>query len=144
MLLGQYYTKVDSKGRTALPARFRKELGMEIVICRWYEGSLAVFSPRSWEKVLEQALGKALLTRSARDTERFLLGGAYEAELDRQGRFIIQVPLREHAGLEKEVVFLGLRDRVEVWDKERWQKKEKGISRESEALIEKVQESKAV
>lgn len=143
MLLGQYYTKVVSHGRTALPARFRKELGMKIVICRWYEGSLAVFSPRSWETVLEQVLGKALLTRPSRDTERFLLGGAYEAELDNQGRFIIQATLRKHAGLEKEIVFLGLRSRVEVWDKERWQKKEKGISRESEALIEKVQISRA-
>ncbi|MAG59443.1 cell division/cell wall cluster transcriptional repressor MraZ [Candidatus Woesebacteria bacterium] len=143
MLIGQYHTKISSKGRTALPSRFRRYLGRKVVISRWYEGSLAVFSNTAWERVLDKALGEALLTGPTRDTERFLLGGAYEIELDAQGRFVAPGPLRKYAGLEDEVVFIGLRSRVEVWSRNRWKEKEIEVTKNAEKLIEHVQKVKS-
>lgn len=142
MLIGQYHTKVSNKGRTAFPARFRKELGDKIIITRWYEQSLAVFSPDAWEGILDLAVGGSLLTRPVRETERFLLGGAYEEELDLQGRFVIPLALREIAGIKEGIVFVGLKDRVEIWNKSKWEEKEKEITSKAEQLIEDVQRAK--
>ncbi len=142
MLVGQFESKISEKGRTALPARFRKELGQNLIISRWYEKSLAIFSDVSWEKILDLAVGGSLITEAARDTERFLLGGAYEAELDAQGRLIIPAKLREYAELDKDAVFIGLKNRVEVWNKANWNLREKEVERHASQLIEQVQKSK--
>ena len=139
MLLGQYHTILNHKGRTAIPAKFRKVLGQTVIISRWYEKSLAVFSLSSWEKIVNNAVGESFLIRPARETERFLLGGAYEIELDDQGRLVIPTPLREYSKLDEEIVFVGLGERVEVWNKERWQKQEEEITGRAEELIEEVQ-----
>lgn len=142
MLIGQYHTKLSNKGRTAIPAKFRKDLGTKVVISRWYENSLAVFSESAWEKILDLAVGGTLLTESARDTERFLMGQAYESELDDQGRLVIPSNLREYASLKDEIVFLGLKNRAEIWSKEDWINREQEITKHASQLIEQVQKSK--
>lgn len=142
MLIGQYYTKIDKKGRTALPAQFRKELEKELIICRWYENSLALFGKQSWERVIDIAVGESLMIAPTRDTERFLLGSAFTIEPDGQGRIILPQVLREHAQIEGDVVFLGLKNRIEIWDKEVWTKKNKEIQNSAGQLIEEVQKLK--
>lgn len=142
MLVGQYHTKLTSKGRAAVPAKFREEIGNEIIVCRWYEKSLSVFSPNAWKKILDLAIGESLLTAPARETERFLLGGAWEIELDSQGRFVIPKPLRDYAQIDKEIVFVGLRDRIEMWNTQMWKEKEEEIIGKAEELIKEVQETK--
>lgn len=142
MLIGQHHTILSNKGRTAIPARFRKVLGSSIVIARWYERSLAIFSQSAWERIINLAVGDSLITRPARDTERFLLGGAYDVDLDDQGRFVIPGPLRDYAQLSEEIVFVGLGERVEVWGKEHWLRQEEEITSRAEELIEEVQKTK--
>lgn len=136
MLIGHYFQKISAKGRTALPARFRKGLGQRVVLSRWYEGSLAIFNKESWKKIVEQATRGTSITAPARDTERFLLGGAYEVEHDSQGRFVVPAPLREYASLSEQAVFVGLGNRVEVWNKKRWEEREKQVVEHAEALLE--------
>lgn len=140
MLIGSYIQKLDIKGRTALPSRFKKEVGEEVVLARWYEKCLAIFGLREWEEVVGVATQGSILTSPARDTERFLLGGAYEITLDSQGRFVIPPPLRAHAALTntKEVVFIGLNKRIEVWSKKSWEERELAIVEKAEALIEEA------
>lgn len=138
MLIGSFVQKMDNKGRTALPSKFRKELGGEVVLARWYEGSIAVFAIESWNKIIEQATRGLVVTSPSRDTERFLLGGAYEIALDSQGRLVVPQPLREHGVLETEVVFVGLANRVELWAKRAWEEREKHVVRHAEELIEEV------
>lgn len=142
MLIGQYHTKISGKGRTAVPVRFREELGGAIVVSRWYEGSLAIFAQKAWVRMLEIAVGGSLFTHPARETERFLLGGAYEIILDAQGRFVIPRPLRDYAHLINEVVFVGLRDRAELWNRDDWVAKEVDIAKRAEKLMEEVQQTK--
>ncbi|MBI2268272.1 MAG: division/cell wall cluster transcriptional repressor MraZ [Candidatus Blackburnbacteria bacterium] len=140
MLIGHYIQTLNFKGRTALPARLRYELGDKVIVSRWYEGSIAIFELSRWEKIVEQATRGVFVLGSARDTERFLLGGAYEVELDGQGRFVIPPPLRQHAGIvdATEVVFVGLGSRAEIWSKVRWEEREKYILENAEKLIEEV------
>lgn len=143
MLIGQYHTSISSKGRTAVPTRLRRDLGEVVIVTRWYEGSLALFSISSWEKIQKDILEGASLTGAFRGTERFLFGGAYEAELDEQGRFVIPQTLRIYAGFISKIVFLGIKDRVEIWDEGRWSKLEENITKRAEILIEQVQKEKA-
>jgi MraZ protein len=139
VLIGHYFQSLSKKGRVALPVNFRKHLGSRIILSRWYEGSLAIFQTEWWKKIVEQATQGLSVTAPARDTERFLLGGAYEIELDSQGRFVIPQPAREYAKfVSSEVVFVGLGNRVEIWEKRRWIKREKEIVEHAEELLEKA------
>lgn len=142
MLVGQYIQKVSDKGRTVLPSKFKKELGAEVVVARWYEGSLAIFDIRSWQQLVEQVTKDAVLGVPLRETERFLLGGAYEVELDDQGRFVVPQVLRSYAGIQNEVVFLGLGNRIELWSKEKWQEHEQKVLQSAEEMVEKITRQK--
>lgn len=142
MLVGHYIQNLSEKGRVALPAGFRKELGRSVILSRWYEQSLALFDMSSWKQTIDQATGGASITSPGRDTERFLLGGAYEIELDSQGRFVVPKPLRDFAKLDSEVVFVGLGKRVEIWSKKLWTAREKYLSSHAEELIEEIQKRK--
>lgn len=142
MLVGQYIQKLSGKGRVALPSRFKKEVGKRIILSRWYEGSLAIFSPEAWHEVVERVTKDSVLGVPLRVSERFLLGGAYEITLDEQGRFVVPPPLRNYAGMKDEVVFVGLGKRVEVWEKKLWEAEEKEIVEKAEEMIEKVTREK--
>ncbi len=143
MLFGQYTQKLSEKGRTALPAKFRKEIGKEAIVARWYEGCLVVVDKENWEEILRKLTGKAeLITESVRDTDRFILASAYEIKFDVQGRFVIPRLLIEYAGLTEEIVFAGLGTRIEIWNKENWEKRDKYIQDEAGELIEKLAREK--
>ncbi|MGD2063243.1 MAG: division/cell wall cluster transcriptional repressor MraZ [Nitrospirota bacterium] len=120
---GIHNQKLDAKGRLALPARFREALAArdqnKLVVTGWTE-CLWVYSLEEWLRVEEQI---DLLPSQEPEVMLFVrlfVGTATEVELDAQGRFLISQPLREYAGLDKEVMVVGLTKRIEVWDKERW------------------------
>ncbi len=143
MLIGHYYVKITDKNRTAVPKRFREEFGKNAVCDKWDEGCLVIVSECAWQELLGRLTGKSeIITKSVRDTDRFILGSAFEVEFDSQGRFVIPKSLKEYAGLKKEVVFVGLNDRVEVWDAGAWQKREKYVQERSADLVEKLAASK--
>ena len=141
MLIGQYEGKVGAKGRTAFPKRFREELGDKLIITFGYENSLIVVSEENWRSLLEGTEGKPFIQSETRETQRFLLGGAVSIELDSKGRFILPSFLREFAGIEAEIIFLGISRYVEIWDKTRWvsyrKNLENNIERISQKLVEK-------
>lgn len=136
MLIGFYIQKIDEKGRTALPVKFKRELGNKLILSRWYEGSACIFDTVSWQRIISQATGGSVITAPSRDTERFLLGGAYEIVLDAQGRFVVPLPLREYAKTKEEVVFVGLGNRIELWDKKLWEEREKHVIENAESILE--------
>jgi len=127
MLIGQYNAKIGQKGRLALPKRFREELGERVVLARWYENCLVIVDYKVWGEILKDFTKGSAVTRPARDTARFLLGSAFEIELDQQGRFVIPQVLRDYALLTNEVIFAGLGDKVEIWDKGLWKEHENNI-----------------
>jgi len=140
MIIGQYKSKVSLKGRVSFPKKFREEMGEKLVVTLGYEGSLIVVSAEGWRALLEGTENKPFFFGSARDTSRFLLGGASEIELDAQGRFVIPPFLREYGKIGNEIVFLGLSKYVEVWDKNRWEEHQKYLGEHIEEIGEKLAE----
>lgn len=140
MLIGQYHSKVSVKGRVAFPKKFREEIGDKLVVTMGYEGSLIIVPADGWKALIEGTENKPFIFGSARDTNRFLLGGATEVGLDSQGRFVVPPYLREYAKIDQELVFLGLNKYVEVWDKTRWLEHQKYLSEHIGEIAEKLGE----
>ena len=139
MLVGQYIQKISDKGRTALPAKFRREIGKDAIVAKWYEGCLIVVDLKSWDELLLKLTGKSeIITAPVRDTDRFILGSAFEVSFDQQGRFVVPRALRDYARLVDEVVFVGLGNRIEVWNKKGWEKREKQVQEKASDLVEKL------
>ena len=141
MLIGSYSAILSPKRRTAVPKKFLEELGSTFIIAKWYEGCLVVVGKSVWEALLERVSPKgSVVTGPVRDTDRFILGSAFEVAPDAQGRIVIPGALASYANLSEKIVFLGLRDRLEVWDEEEWAKREKEIAAGAAQLIEKLAE----
>lgn len=140
MLIGQYEGKLGAKNRIAFPKKFREILEDKLIITFGYENSLIIVSEQNWKALLEGTEGKPFIQKDARETQRFLLGGASSVFLDSKGRFILPSYLRSFAKIENEVIFLGLSRFVEMWGREHWeayrQNLEKTIDKISERLIE--------
>lgn len=139
MLLGAYLVKLAGNHRTVIPAPFRSELGKEIIIAKWYEGCLVVVSKGSLNALLTRIKGKTeFITAPVRGSEYFIFTGAYEVAVDEQGRVVIPESLVAYAHLTEDIYFLGLGDRVEIWDKKAWGEKEKEVAREAANYIEEL------
>lgn len=142
MLIGNYLAKFDiKKGRTALPKKFRQLLGRKIIITAGLENTLMIISQNSWEKVVGGIINKPFISGPARETDRFLLGSAFEVELDSQGRFIIPQTLRLYAGLSRDIVFVGVGNRVEIWSQKAWKKHQEYLDKNIERIAQQLDES---
>ena len=139
MLIGSYLGNLGDKRRTAIPKRFLVELGDKPILAKWYEECLILVSSEFWERLLGRLTGGSkVLGLGVRDIERFILGSAFEMEVDAQGRVIIPEILAKYAGLAKELVFVGLVDRVEVWDREVWDRKSGELAKITKEYVEEL------
>lgn len=120
MYIGEYNHNVDDKGRVSLPARFRDDLSDSFYITKGLEGCLFIYDSEEWEKIGEKMSQLRLTAKSARGFQRLFYGSAQELSTDKQGRILIPANLREYADIEKEVVITGISDRIEIWDKDRF------------------------
>lgn len=121
MLLGQVNNKLDDKNRLSFPFKFRKELGDKLIITQNMEGSLLVVGVKRFEMLLSGTENKPFILKEVREVQRFLFGAAVEVLLDEKGRFILPEHLKIYSGIESEAVFVGVYNRVEIWNKERWE-----------------------
>ncbi|WP_313526179.1 division/cell wall cluster transcriptional repressor MraZ [Anaerotignum sp.] len=120
MFLGEFQHSIDSKGRLIVPAKFREGLGEHFVVTKGLDNCLFAYPQSEWA-IFEEKLKQLPLTSSgARKFVRFFFAGAIECELDNQGRINLPANLREYAGLKKDVVSIGVNNRVEIWNKENW------------------------
>jgi transcriptional regulator MraZ len=120
MFSGAYYHTVDDKGRTKIPSRFGSRLGSEFVATRGMHGCIWVFEQAEWEKVLTKLEAESLVDSRTLTLQRFFLGTATECSLDPQGRLALPAVLRDHAGIDKEILVIGACNKIEIWSKERW------------------------
>jgi len=139
MIIGNFSAKLDiKKGRTALPKKFRQLLGKKVVVTAGYENTLMIVSFLSWDKVVGNIVNKPFISGAARETDRFLLGSAFEVELDGQGRFIIPQNLRSYARLSEDIVFVGVGNRVEIWDQSSWKKHQDFLDENIEKIADRL------
>lgn len=116
MFMGQFEHTIDTKGRTIVPVKYREELGETFVVTWGPDGCLFLYPSQEWQKFTEKLL-ELPSNQNTRKIQRQFLSKAMEVTLDKQGRILIPAMLRSSAGLEKDVVFIGMMNRVEVWDK---------------------------
>lgn len=120
MFMGEYNHTIDVKGRVIVPSKFREGLGEEFVVTKGLDGCLFVFPNEEWNLFEEKLRSLPVANKDARKFARFFLAGAANMEIDKQGRILLPSVLREFAGLEKDVVLVGVSSRVEIWNKEKW------------------------
>ncbi len=120
MFLGEYQHSIDTKGRVAMPARFRSKIANGVALVKGVENCLYVFPIEVWEKMAEDLDYLQVSAEQRRLIERRFFGTAYESELDTQGRIIIPAGFRSYASLTKEVAVIGARRRIELWGAAQW------------------------
>ncbi len=123
--LGEYEVTLDSKGRFLLPAGLKKQLpevdAASFVINRGFEKCLTMYPLRSWEPIFTNISKLNDFDPKVREFRRWFLNGAIQMELDSAGRLLVPKNLMDHAGLEKDVVLVSAVNKIEIWDKVKYQ-----------------------
>lgn len=119
--IGSVEVNMDSKGRIVLPVKYRELLGDGFHVTRGYDGCLSVYDKENWVEFYDKLMSYPDTNPAARIMQRKFLSGVEEPVPDKQGKILLSQSLREFAGLTKEVVVAGAGNRVEIWDKHRWE-----------------------
>jgi MraZ protein len=136
--MGEYLHSIDTKGRLILPAKFREELGECFIATKGLDNCLFVYPKEEWA-ILENKLKQLPLAKpEARAFVRFFFAGAAEMECDKQGRVLLPQNLREHAKLDKDVVVIGVSNRIEIWSKSLWDEYNEEIGPEVTKIAEQM------
>jgi MraZ protein len=137
MFLGTYLVRVTSGKRTSIPSVFRETLGKDLIIAKWYEECLVLVGRGTLNSLLTRITGgKNLIIEPIRKTEHFIYASSFETEADEQGRIVIPDRLFSYAKLGESVYFIGVGDRVEIWNQEIWEQREKEVAAEAAGYIE--------
>lgn len=138
MLLGEFMHTVDAKGRVFLPAKWRAELSEEVVVTAGQERCLFVMTGSRFEERALQLEQHSSDRKANRDYNRLFFSSASEEAIDKSGRMSIPAGLRAYAGLGKEVAFVGVSDRAEIWDRDAWTAYKEGVEADYEAIAEQL------
>ena len=140
MLIGEYHYNLDAKGRLAIPAKLRHNLGENAIVTRGLDSCLFVYPRKEWDALIERLNNLPSTQSNSRAFSRFMLAGAIEADIDQQGRILIPDYLRKFAFLNKKVVIAGVNNRLEIWDENLWNeyrlKTERDVNEIAEKLID--------
>lgn len=138
MLIGQYKHTIDSKKRLALPAKFREELGANVVVTKGVENCLVVYTEKEWQAMSSKLSNLPISQTEARSFTRHFLASAAEISLDKLGRILLPDHLKKYAGLKKNVIVSGLSNRLEIWDETKWESYRKNAEKGVEKIVSKL------
>jgi MraZ protein len=133
--LGEYEVTIDAKGRFLLPAGFKKQVpeewGNQYVISRGIESCLTLYPMKNWEPIFSKISELNAFDPKVRQFQRYFLNGATTVELDSAGRLLIPQNLKAYAELDKDVVLVSAVQKIEIWDKKKYQQFFENFSPES-------------
>jgi MraZ protein len=116
---------IDSKGRLAMPSRYREALHTRcagrLVVTADADKCLLVYPLPDWEPIQQRLMEKSAFNPRIRDMQRLLIGHAEDVEMDAAGRVLVSAALRAYASLKKHAVLAGQGNKFELWDKEKWE-----------------------
>ena len=143
LLLGTYTPKIDAKGRVALPAKFRSQLGPGLVMARGQERCVYLLPFDEFRRIASQIQRTSVGNKAAREYLRVFLSGAVDQEPDKQGRVVVPQMLRDYANLGSDIVVIGVGTRAELWNKDAWEsylaQKEEGYSDIADDVLPEVE-----
>lgn len=140
MLIGTYIYTIDQKKRIAIPAKMRGALGKRVVITTGLDNCLVIYPLKTWQKLSQKLENLPQGQVDARGFARIILSGAVDVELDKLGRILIPDYLKNYAFLKKNVVILGLSNRIEIWDEKRWKEYKEKKEREIGDMASRLQQ----
>lgn len=138
MFIGEYSYIIDHKKRVAIPSKFRKVLGKKAIVTKGIDKCLTVYTLGEWKKVAKKLEELPSSRVNVRGFVRVMLAGAVDITLDKLGRILIPDYLKEYAGLEKDVVVVGLSNKIEVWDKVSWKTYRDKTEKEIEDMAQEL------
>ncbi len=139
MFLGEYELRIDPKGRLAIPAKFRDEFRGRLVISRGFDRCLNVHTLTEWQQVAEALVSLPATQLNPRRIARFTFSGAFDVGPDRQGRIVLPLALRQYAGINDEVVLVGVYTHLQVWAKDLWAAEKQFVAEHAADIAEAVQ-----
>ena len=141
--VGTYTPKIDAKGRVALPAKFRSQLGQGLVMARGQERCVYLLPFDEFRRIASQIQRTSVGNKAAREYLRVFLSGAVDQEPDKQGRVVVPQMLRDYANLGSDIVVIGVGTRAELWNKDAWEsylaQKEEGYSDIADDVLPEVE-----
>ena len=124
MWYGEYFHTLDDKDRFILPAKYREVIktldGKKFFITRGLDGCLFLFSESVWQRLEDKLKNLSFTKQQSRHFNRLYFSGAAAIDIDAQGRVAVPGYLKEFAGIRRDIVIIGVSDRIEIWDKDRW------------------------
>ena len=139
MLLVEVEHMLDDTSRHTLPARLREALSGGLVITRGLDRCLHCYPEAEWGQLVESRLaGLDPFSREGRMMNRYFFAGASEAKPDKQGRVLVPGTLARKAGIDREVVIVGVRDHLEIWDRAAWEQHVTEMEGSAEDVAERL------
>jgi MraZ protein len=140
MFIGEYQHSLDTKGRLAVPAKFRRELHKGAVVTRGLDNCLFLYTKDEWQKLVEKLSSLPISQSDSRAFARLMLAGAMDVKLDKQGRIILPEYLRKFASLKKNTIVAGLYNRLEIWEEKKWENYKNQTESKSNEIAERMGE----
>lgn len=140
MFIGEYEHSIDSKGRMAVPAKFRAKLASGAVVTRGLDKCLFLYAREEWEKIAQKLANLPLSKSNARAFARLMLAGAMEAEIDKQGRINLPKYLIKYAVISGKAIIAGLYNRLEIWNPSDWNQYKEKAEKGSSEIVEELGE----
>lgn len=138
MLIGEFIHTIDEKNRISLPAKFRKEMGNDLVITPGLDNCLFLFTKKEWAKISEKLSNFSMLSADNRSFNRFMFGGATEVSVDSIGRMLLPDFLKDRASLKGKAALVGVQNRLEIWNDKAWADYKKRVAGQADQLAEKL------
>lgn len=137
MLIGSYRHSIDAKKRMRMPSKFKSSLGANFIITKGSGKQLFVFSNEEFSVLYEKMISLPLFDEEAQKPVRKFLSSAFETEEDGQGRVLLPKELISYAGITKNIVFVGVGNRVEIWAEELWEEENKDEEKSDFSILAK-------
>lgn len=141
MFRGRYEHGIDNKGRLSIPSKFREILASnydERLIITNFDGCLWAYPVAEWQKLEEKVNSRPQFDETVRLFQRVFISAAVETQIDSSGRILIPPTLRAYAGITKDVILLGVTNRIEIWSREKWMSVFEQSQQKLELLGEKL------
>jgi len=138
MFIGEYRHNLDTKGRLAIPAKFRSVLKKGAVVTKGLDGCLFLYSKDEFLKIAQNLAQLPISQARARAFSRHMLAGAMDLEFDNQGRITLPEYLRNFSTLKKGIIIAGLYDHLEIWNEDSWNKYKKEAEKNSNSIAEEL------
>lgn len=140
MFMGKDYNSIDAKNRMIIPAKHRNELGFSCVLTKGIDKCLYIYTMESWTNFMEKLSRLPSSDPDARAFIRHFYSNAVECEVDKNGRITLPQELREYAEIEKDLVTVGVLDKIEVWSRKEWNNEENGTQLPAAVIATKMVE----